>query len=438
MHFCDETHIFVKAGNGGNGSASFRREKYVSKGGPDGGNGGNGGNVIIEADSNLNTLANFLGKKHFEAEKGEPGSSQNKYGKHGEDLILKVPVGTLIFEGEEKKPIADLSENHQQVVVARGGLGGKGNTGFTTSIRQAPDFAELGEPGEEKEIHFELKLIADVALIGFPSVGKSTIISRISNAKPKIADYPFTTLVPNLGVVKVDDVDFVVADIPGLIEGAHEGKGLGDEFLKHIERTKILVHVLDVNRENLRDDYQKINSELKKFNAKLAEKEQILVVNKSDSSIPEMNEEIQKEFKKENPLFISAVSGEGLSTFLYKLKEVIVKNRELKPIPENSESVERKVFRPHLKLPSIRDFEIHEEKRETKETEEDLNDTRYFRITGKRMEQIAIMTDMNKRGAILRIYDILKKIGAHKELLRMGIKLGDRILIANRSFEFLD
>ncbi|MBU0727893.1 GTPase ObgE, partial [Patescibacteria group bacterium] len=296
MHFADEAEIKVKAGNGGNGSSSFRREKFVAKGGPDGGNGGDGGSIVFEGDVNLNTLVNFVSKRHFKAEKGEQGLGQNRYGKHGEDLVLKVPVGTLVYTNG--KLIVDITKDGQQFVVARGGLGGKGNANFKSSTRQAPDFAELGEPGEEKELKLELKLIADVALIGYPSVGKSTLISRISNARPKIADYPFTTLIPNLGVVKVDKTDFVVADIPGLIEGAHEGKGLGIEFLKHIERTKVLVHLLDITHEELRDEYNKLNEELKLFSEKLSKKPQLLVVNKVDATIPEIIDEIKNEFKK--------------------------------------------------------------------------------------------------------------------------------------------
>lgn len=434
MYFCDETTIYVKAGDGGSGSVSFRREKYIDKGGPDGGNGGVGGSVIVEATENLNTLANYLGRKHYKAEKGEMGHGNNKYGRHGENLILEVPVGTLVYEANTKELLADLTEHGQQVVVAKGGLGGKGNANFTTSVRQAPDFAELGEPGQERELHFELKLIADIALIGYPSVGKSTVISRISNAKPKIADYPFTTLIPNLGVVKVDDVDFVVADIPGLIEGAHEGKGLGDEFLKHIERTKILVHVIDVTRENFREDYEKINEELAKFSNELAKKEQIIVVNKVDATIPEMIEEVKKEFKGKELLFISAVSGEGIQTFLYKLKEIVLKKRAEGLNVKGQMSKVKKIFRPHLKLPEIRDYQITEEKPE--EAEE--NDKKIFRISGARIEQIAVMTDMSKRGAILRVHDILKKIGAHKELIRKGATEGDKIQIGPRRFDFVD
>ncbi|MBU1017568.1 GTPase ObgE [Patescibacteria group bacterium] len=422
MHFSDEANIFVKAGDGGNGSASFRREKYIPKGGPDGGNGGSGGSVVLQADENMNTLANFLGKKHYKAPKGEMGLGQNMTGHDGEDEILKVPCGTLVYDSKTHELLADLTYNGQTFVVARGGLGGKGNTGFTTSVRQAPDFAELGEPGEKKELRLELKLIADIAFIGYPSVGKSTLISRISNARPKIADYPFTTLIPNLGVVKVDDTDFVVADIPGLIEGAHEGKGLGVEFLKHIERCKILVHLLDITRDDLKTDYQKLNEELKLFSKELAKKPQVLVANKVDATIPEIIEETKKIFKSKKPLFISAVTGEGIDTFLYRLKDEVKKHRSTKI--RNPKSEIRKIFKPHLEIPDIRQFDIQKEEKG-------------FRITGKRIEQMAVMTDMSKRGAIVRMQDVWKKVGIKKELERMGAQDGDKVYIGERVFEFV-
>jgi GTP-binding protein len=433
MHFADEAEIKVKAGSGGHGCASFRREKYIPKGGPDGGNGGGGGNIIFEADVNLNTLVNFVSKKHFSAKNGLPGQGRNKAGKHGEDLILRVPIGTLIYDKATGDQIADLVENGQQVIGAKGGLGGKGNSNFATSVRQAPDFAELGEPGEEKEIDMELKLIADVAIIGYPSVGKSTLISHISNARPKIADYPFTTLIPNLGVVKVGGSDFVVADIPGLIEGAHEGKGLGVEFLKHIERTKILVHLLDINREDLRNDFKKLNEELKLYSKELSKKPQIVVINKIDTSIPEIEDEVKKEFsarggsviggKKESPLFISAVSGEGIDKFLYRLKDEIIEIRNSKP--EIRKEEKRKVFKPHLEIPDAKQFTV-----------EKIDDG--FRIIGKRIEQIAVMTDMSKRGAILRMQDILKKIGVYREMAKLNGKDGNIIYIADRQFKFVE
>ena len=339
MHFADEAQINVQAGNGGNGSASFRREKYVAKGGPDGGNGGDGGDIILLADSNLNTLVNFMSKKHYKATHGEQGLGRDCYGAAGEDLILKVPVGTLIKDIETNELLADLDEEGDKVIVAKGGLGGKGNSNFKSSKRQAPDFAELGEPGEEHDLKLELKLIADIAIIGYPSVGKSTLISRISNAKPKIADYPFTTLVPNLGVVKVDDTDFVVADIPGLIEGAHEGKGLGIAFLKHIERAEILLHVLDVTHEEIRDEYVKINKELEAYSPVLSKKPQILVFNKVDATISEIMDELRKEFKDQKPLEISAVSGEGIQKLLYRLKDEVIAFRAKKPKVESEEAL---------------------------------------------------------------------------------------------------
>lgn len=423
MHFADEAKINVKAGNGGNGSASFRREKYVAKGGPDGGKGGNGGSIVFEADENLNTLVNFLSKKHYKAPHGENGLGKNQFGADGEELVLKVPKGTLIYDAATGDLIADITEDGQQVIVARGGLGGKGNTGFTTSVRQAPDFAELGEPGQQSDLKLELKLIADVAIMGYPSVGKSTLISRISNARPKIADYPFTTLVPNLGVVKVDETDFVVADIPGLIEGAHAGKGLGDAFLKHIERSKTLVHLLDINRDDLKSDYQKLNEELKLFSKELAKKPQMLAVNKVDATIPEIIDEVKKNFKAQKPIFLSAVTGEGLDKFLYALKDHVLKNRKV--TGRKVKKADRKVFRPHLEIPDARQFDV-----------EKVGDHE-FRITGRRIEQFAVMTDMGKRGAIIRMYDILKKIGAHRELLRAGAKEDDKILIGDRVFEFI-
>lgn len=423
MHFADEAEINLKAGSGGNGSFSFRREKYIAKGGPDGGNGGDGGSIIMQADENINTLVDFVSKKHFKAPHGKMGLGSNMYGSAGEDLILKVPVGTLIFNKETSALLSDLTKNGQQVIVAKGGLGGKGNSNFKSSTRQAPDFAELGEPGEEVELKLELKLIADVAIIGYPSVGKSTLISRISNARPKIADYPFTTLVPNLGVVKVDQTDFVVADIPGLIEGAHEGKGLGIAFLKHIERAGILVHLLDLTHDDLMDEFKKLNIELASYSKTLAQKDQIVVFNKMDATISEIIEKAEKDFKKYRPLFISSVSGEGIDKLLYRMKDEILAHRRKKRAEKPAG--EFKVFRPHLEIPDAKNFKVEKEGEE-------------FRITGKRIEQLAIMTDMSKKGGIFRMHDILNKIGAYREMKKMGGRDGDKIHISKRTFEFMD
>jgi GTP-binding protein len=423
MHFADEATIWVKAGNGGNGSASFRREKYIPKGGPDGGNGGNGGNIIFLADPNVNTLVNFLSKKHYKAEKGEMGHGNHMFGQAGQDLILKVPCGTLIYNVDTNDLLADLTNLGQQIIIVNGGRGGKGNANFKSSTRQSPDFAELGEPGQEKNLKLELKLIAEVALMGYPNVGKSTLISRVSNARPKIADYPFTTLIPNLGVVKVDETDFVVADIPGLIEGASQGKGLGDAFLKHIERTKILVHLLDVTHEDLRDEYTKLNKELKLYSATLAKKPQILVINKIDATIPEIIDELKLEFKKEKPLFISAVSGEGLDAMLYKIKDAVIKLRKKERAAIPAE--EHKVFRPLLEDKDTRNFTVEPEQKG-------------FRVKGARIEQIAVMTDMSKPGGVYRVHDVLKKIGAYREITRLGGKPGDIIYIGPNEFVFIN
>jgi len=424
MHFADEAQIKVTAGSGGKGCTSFRREKYVPYGGPDGGNGGDGGNVVFEADPNINTLVNYVSKKHFKAPFGDPGSGQNRYGRHGEDQTLLVPVGTLIVDAASNELIADLNRPGEKMVAARGGIGGKGNANFKSSVRQAPDFAELGEPGEEKMLKLELKLIADVAFIGYPNVGKSTLISRISNARPKIADYPFTTLIPNLGVVKVGDTDFVVADIPGLIEGASEGKGLGHEFLRHIERCKFLVHLVDITHEDLKGEYKKINGELKLFSPALAKKAQMLVISKIDSASEDQLQVAEKVFARKKPLFISAVAGKGIPEFLYRLKDEILKMRKKEKIVKPKKA-EPKVFRPHEQLSDARYYEV---------TKED----NAYRVSGRRIEQIAVMTDSAKRGAIVRVFDVLHKIGATRELVRLGAREGDKIRIGARVFEFMN
>ena len=281
--FIDFAEIEIKAGDGGNGAVTFRREKYVPKGGPSGGNGGNGGDIIIEAHHNLSTLLDFRYKKHYKAKDGNSGANSLKDGKNGDDVVIKVPVGTIVKEAETQNVIVDLNEDGKSFYIARGGKGGKGNSNFATPTNQAPRFAEPGKTGEEKKIILELKLLADVGLVGFPNAGKSTLISKISSAKPKIADYPFTTLEPVLGIVKYKDYhSFTVADIPGIIEGAHEGKGLGHKFLKHIERTKILLFLIEVTSENYQKDYDVLLNELKSFSPVLAKKLKIVALSKTD------------------------------------------------------------------------------------------------------------------------------------------------------------
>lgn len=328
--FIDYAEIEIKAGDGGNGAVSFRREKYVPKGGPAGGNGGKGGDIIFEAHHNLSTLLDFRYKKIYKAKNGEPGGSSLKDGKNGEDIIIKVPVGTIIKDKDTSKVIADLNKNGEKIVVAKGGKGGKGNSNFATPTNQTPRYAEHGKPGEEKKIILELKLLADVGFVGFPNAGKSTLISVISSARPKIADYPFTTIEPNLGIVKYADFQsFTVADIPGIIEGAHEGKGLGHKFLRHIERTKILLFIIDVTSENYQRDYKTLLSEIKSYSPKLAEKKKIVALSKID--LIEDSELIKLSKKKlrnsDSPLlFFSAVSGKGIKELLDYLWKALNEN----------------------------------------------------------------------------------------------------------------
>ncbi len=333
--FIDQIKITAHAGDGGDGCSSFRREKFVPLGGPDGGDGGKGGDVVLEADVNLTTLADLRYRQVYHAEAGRPGRSKDMTGKSGKDLVVFVPVGTLVRETEGGEMIVDLKENHQRFTVVKGGAGGAGNTRYKSSVNRAPRRFGKGGTGERRDIFLELKLLADVAIVGFPNAGKSTLISRISNARPKIADYPFSTLVPNLGVVMMDDYrSFVAADIPGLIEGAASGKGLGIQFLKHTERSRILVHLLDFSVENTRDpidDYHKLQQELKAFSQTLYEKPQILVASKVD------HEEARQRFAEEVPrlreinpdvLAISAISGEGLPALLRKIQSMLTRYKE--------------------------------------------------------------------------------------------------------------
>lgn len=325
--FIDETEIEVIAGNGGDGAVTFRREKYVPKGGPSGGNGGKGGDIIIQAFGNLNTLLDFKYKKKYEASSGALGESSLKDGKNGKDVLIKVPIGTIIKDFESKKIITDLDKEEKLVVIAKGGRGGKGNSNFATSTNQAPRFAETGRKGESKKIILELKLIADVGIVGFPNSGKSTLISVISAAKPKIADYPFTTLEPNLGIVYYKEYkSFTVADIPGIIEGAHEGKGLGLKFLRHIERTKVLLFLIDITSENIEDDYKVLLNELKRHSKQLADRKKIIALSKSDL-IDEysLNKIATKKLlsKKFPVVIISSVTKSGIQKLLDKTWELL-------------------------------------------------------------------------------------------------------------------
>lgn len=329
--FIDYAEISISAGNGGDGAVTFRREKYVPKGGPSGGNGGNGGSVYIEAHHNLATLLDFRYKKKYKAGNGEPGGNSRKDGRNGKDVIIKVPVGTIVKDPVSAKVLFDLDEDCKRVTAAKGGKGGKGNSNFATPTNQAPRYAEPGKPGEGKNIILELKLIADAGLVGFPNAGKSTLISSISAARPKIADYPFTTLEPNLGIVQYKDYQsFTVADIPGIIEGAHEGKGLGLKFLRHIERTKVLVYMIDITSEDYENDYAVLKNELKRYSRKLILKPNLLVLSKSDLiEESELNKILKKRLRKTDNKFhvISAVTGAGMEKLLDILWDMIQKEQ---------------------------------------------------------------------------------------------------------------
>lgn len=437
--FCDRAKVQFVAGKGGNGCVSFRREKFIAKGGPDGGDGGDGGNIILQADENINTLSDFRTKKLFKAEPGFTGQGSNKHGKNGEDLLLKVPVGTLIIDPKSKKPFEDLNEDKKEFVIALGGKGGKGNARFASSIFQAPRFAEIGEPGEEIEVVLELKLIADVGIIGLPSAGKSTLISRISNAKPKIANYPFTTLIPNLGIVDVGKVtktnikdSFVTADIPGLIEGAHMGKGLGDEFLKHVARTKVLIHIIDINEKDINKGIKTINEELKKYDKLLLNKPQIIALNKIDTIDKELTDLLYKEIKskirKYKIFTISAVTGQGIPELILETYKLIKEVRQTEKDKSLEEKIEHKVYRPHLKLASKR-FEVVQVKN-------GRSKKKSFRILGKNIEKNVQMTDFSNEEAIERIYRYIEKSGIQKELLKKGAEEGDELFVGNKILLF--
>ncbi len=421
--FIDEVEIEVIAGNGGNGCLAFRREKYVEMGGPFGGNGGAGGDVIFEVDEGLNTLIDLRYNKRYRAKNGEHGEGKAKNGKNAPDLIVKVPLGTIITDKETNFILGDLIKKGDRVVVAKGGRGGRGNMAFVTKNNSAPNFAENGEPGESKRLKVELKLLADVGLVGMPSVGKSTIISKISAAKPKIAAYHFTTLHPNLGVVRVKDGrSFVVADLPGLIEGASLGEGLGDKFLKHIERTRVLAHVIDMSGFEGRDPYQDyvtINQELENFDKKLLQKPQIILANKMDMEGSKENlEAFQK--KVDAPVFaISAMEGTGLEPVLIRLAD------ELDKI-EKTPLIDEERFESHVlyKFQKEQPFKVYKE-----------SDGVYV-VKGEEIEKIYQMTWFVTDEAFLRFSQKLRKLGIDDKLKEMGIQNGDTVKILDYEFEY--
>ena len=421
--FTDYTKIIIKAGDGGNGVATFRREKYVAAGGPDGGDGGNGGNIYFQVDKDKNTLIDFRYNKKFKAKNGENGSGNHCNGRYGEDLYIKVPIGTVVKDAKTGKVIADLSNENQVELVQKGGRGGRGNSHFATSTRQAPRFSEDGEKIDEKEIILELKLLADVGLLGFPNVGKSTFLSKVTDAKPKIANYHFTTIVPNLGVVKTKDGNgFVIADIPGIIEGASEGVGLGIQFLRHVERTRLLLHFLDASGEEGRDpvkDFYTINEELKKYSEKLATRKQILVANKIDvMQDDERLKELEELAKKEKlELFkISGVTGEGVSELLNRVSEV------LKTLPkEEIVEEEDKVI-----------YTLDDDKEEF--TVRKDGDT--FVVEGKAVNRLMGRINIDDNESMYYFQKKLKELGIEDELKRQGICEGDYVKMLNWTFEW--
>ena len=423
--FIDAVQVEIVAGDGGDGKVSFRHEKFIDRGGPDG---GDGGDVVFVASRNQNTLAKFRFDKLVKATSGQSGGKQRKHGRSAPDLKVPVPVGTSIssLSGEV---LADLTKDGQEVVIAVGGKGGFGNAHFVSSRRQTPKFAEKGEPGQQLLANLELKMIADVGLVGLPNAGKSTLLARLSNAPPEIADYPFTTLIPNLGVVDIDDASVLFADIPGLIEGAAEGKGLGHDFLRHVERTAVILHVIDAYQENLVDTYKTIREELAAYDKKLAKRQEIVALNKTegldDEMIAAMTQELQEATGKKTKVFaISGQSGKGLKTLLYEVKAAVMAAREAEVRAAARKAV-RKPEIPVLKLEGGEDAYAIERQGNA------------FVVTGAKIEQFARRTDYENDEAVQRLRDIMRKMGIMHDLIRQGIEPGHIIRIGtSASFDY--
>lgn len=421
MIFLDKAKIKIESGRGGNGTVAWRREKYVDKGGPAGGDGGNGGDVYFVGDEDLSTLLDFKYKSIFKAENGDNGRIKNQIGKCGKDLYIKIPVGTVIKDAKTGKIIGDITHHEQTLLVAKGGRGGRGNARFATAQKRAPQFCEPGESGITRELDLELKLIADVGLIGMPNAGKSTLISAISAAKPKIADYPFTTLVPNLGVVKKRTGDsFVVADIPGLIEGASEGIGLGHEFLKHVERCRFLLHLVDLTSADPLDNYYKINEELKKYSESLYNEYQIVVLNKVDAVDEEIKNHYYEEFKKlgKDVFVISAATHENLNSLV---NFVSIKVDEIE--------------KPEIKIEVEEDLDAYNND-DSAFTVQKFKDT--FVVDGGKIKRLAQVSDDRNRQQMIRLQNILKSMGVFEELRKQGIKDGDTIVLGHLELVYYD
>ena len=427
--FVDTAKIFIQAGRGGNGAVSFRRELYIEKGGPDGGDGGRGGDVIFRATKDLNTLLNFRYKPELKAKNGESGSKRNKTGKSGEPLIVKVPVGTLVKRSGEI--LADLKFDGEEAVVARGGDGGFGNAHFKSSVRQTPRVAELGENGETFEADLELKLLADVGLVGFPNAGKSTFLSVVSNAQPEIANYAFTTLTPNLGVAEIDGSNLLIADIPGLIEGASEGKGLGDAFLRHVERTSVLLHLIDVYEENPGEKYQIIREELKKYQPELLGRPEIIALTKTEGMDSEIIKyQVSKIQEKAGDVQVFAISSNahlGVKDVLRALRKEVEEFRKFEEESVENESEE------DIAIISLSQDEINKAWMVEFDEEENI-----FKVSGEKIDKFARRTNFMNIHGVNRLRDILRKMGIEHELRRMGAENSSIISIAGNQFELVD
>jgi len=425
--FVDQASVYVKAGDGGNGLVTYRREIYVPKGGPSGGDGGNGADVIFQVDEGLNTLMDFRYNRHFKGKRGENGMSKNMHGKNAKHLEVSVPPGTTVIDENTEEVIADLTTHGQRAIIAKGGRGGRGNARFASPRNPAPDFAENGEPGIERNIRVELKVIADVGLVGFPSVGKSTLLSVISAAKPKIADYPFTTLSPQLGVVDTDDGrSFVMADLPGLIKGANEGVGLGYQFLRHIERTRLIVHVIDMVRiegNHPYDDYQKINQELYEYDSRLLNRPQIIAANKMDMPGAEENlEEFLQNLEEDIPVFkISALTKDGLRNLLFAIAD------ELDKLPKDSEQVE-----------DTEETVVYRYQKEEEPFKITRDPDGAYVLYGTKIEKLFKMTDFNRDEAVQRFSKQLRGMGVDRALRERGAEDGDIVRLLEFEFEFIE
>jgi GTP-binding protein len=429
--FVDEVEIDVAAGNGGNGMATFRTEKFVPNGGPNGGDGGHGGSIIFQVDSNLTTLLDFRYRHKYKADRGGDGAAKDMFGKDGADLVLKVPIGTVVTDLDTGELVADLNAPGSRAVIARGGIGGRGNAHFANSIHQAPKFAEKGEPGEVKRLKLELKLLADVGLLGFPNVGKSTLISAVSAARPKIANYPFTTLTPNLGVVRVEaERSFVMADIPGIIEGASEGVGLGHQFLRHVSRSRLLIHILDVSgmtgREPL-NDFEVLNRELALYDERLGQLPQIVALNKMDvAPDPEIVDMLETELQRRGYTVyrISAVTRQGLTPLIYDVMERLEKLR--------AEEQTRMESEPKTVVFSVQQ-EVDDNHWEARQI-----DSITYEVVGRGIERMVAMTDLENEQALRRLQKSLDKIGINRRLRALGAKDGDTVRIRDIEFEYED